>query len=258
MEIVKNQKRLASVALSKPNMAIDNIFRYISNIEWLMTATSNVLSNQGASTAGIDGITKKEYQAIEEAKRLRMELKEGSYKPAEVRRVYIPKSNGKLRPLGIPNIRDRVVQESVRMALEPIMESKFLDCSTGFRPGRRTMDAIHLYTLMGSNRVKMWWIVEGDIKGCFDNIPHKKLMGVVKQHVICKKTLLLIDKMLSAGIDDNGKRSYPNCGVPQGGVCSPLLANIYLHELDKYWHDNYGKLTESQKTKRRKDGLGNV
>ena len=258
MQIAKNQKQLAVRVHSQPNRAIDNVFRYISHPEWLSVAADGVLSNSGANSPGIDGMTGKEFKVVEEVKLLSAQLKDGTYKPQPVRRTTLPKANGKMRPLGIPTIRDRVVQESLRMALEPIMEGKFLNCSTGFRPSRRAMDAIHLYTYSASNRVKMFWVVEGEIQGCFDNIPHRKLMGVLKQHVACKKTLSLVWKMLKVGVENEGVIEYRNSGVLQAGICSPLFTNIYLHELDGYWWEKYGKLTEGQKSYRRTKGLGNV
>ncbi len=255
MLIIENQKRLAKKVLEQPNRPLDNLYRYVSDPFWLATAVDSVKSNAGSKTAGVDGVNAKQIENIYAyAKELSEDLKNRSYTPSPVRRVYIPKSNGKLRPLGIPTIRDRVVQESLRMVLEPIMESKFLDCSTGFRPSRRTMDAIHLTSLYAN----MWWVVEGDIKACFDEIPHKKLMGVLKQHIKCRKSLRLIEAFLKAGIIENGKVSKLNRGVPQGGIVSPLLANIYLHEMDMHWWNKYGSLTAGQKSYRRTKGMGNV
>ena len=259
MLIIENQERLAKIALEQPNKRLERLFRYVSDPFWLYTAATAVVGHSGATTAGVDGVTKDTIGNLHNvAKQLSSELKAGTYQPQAVKRVYVPKANGQLRPLGIPTLRDRVVQETLRMTLEPITESHFLDCSTGFRPQRRTMDAIHLATFYMSNRVKMWWIVRGDIKGCFDHIPHDKLIGVIRQYTTCKKTVSLIRAFLKAGLCENGKISTPNCGIAQGGILSGLLVNIYLHEMDKQWWQKYGSLTAGEKNYRRVKGLGNV
>lgn len=239
----------------------NDLFNLVADPFWLWVATYGILGNDGANTPGVDGIVADDIEGnvLQFAESLAAELKAGTYKPSPVRRVYIPKANGSLRPLGIPTMRDRVVQEALRMVLEPIFESYFLNCSTGFRPSRRTMDAIHLVRQFTQRNIKMWWVVEGDIKGCFDNIPHRQLMGVLGQYINDRKVLNLIQSFLGAGIVvGKGKVARPNRGVPQGGVISPLLANIYLHEMDKAWWQRYGSLTELQKTHRRRQGLGNV
>lgn len=239
----------------------DDLFGIMTNPFWLWVATCGILQNDGAKTPGVDGTTAEDIRGREAgfARELAEELKAGRYNPSPVRRVYIPKANGSLRPLGIPTMKDRAVQEAIRMVLEPILESYFLNCSTGFRPSRRTMDAIHLITCFASNTAKMWWVVEGDIKGCFDNIPHKNLLGVLRQYVCDKRLLDTIRVILGAGIvTEEGKVARPNRGVPQGGVVSPLLTNAYLHELDKHWWRKYGHLSETEKAKRRRQGLGNV
>lgn len=260
MIIEKMQTSLAEKAKRSPEHRFEDLYGLISDEIWLTAALDKVLHNKGANTPGVDGMTKSDIQMHQGllVSSLVKELKEHTYEPQPVRRVLIPKANGKMRPLGIPTLRDRVVQEAVRMVLEPIMESHFLDCSTGFRPNRRAMDAIHLATYYTSNKVKMWWMIEGDIEGCFDNIPHKRLLGVLRQYLKDAELLKLIQSYLAAGYVSGGKLSTPNKGVPQGGIVSPLLANIYLHEMDKYWHEHYGSLTERAKTKRRAAGLGNV
>lgn len=260
MLIANVQESLARKARYQPNTRFDDLFNIVAHPHVLWVAAAAILQNDGANTAGVDGLTGADFEKHldEHTLRLSAELAAGSYQPSPVKRVYITKANGKLRPLGIPTIRDRVVQEAVRMVLEPIFESHFLNCSTGFRPGRRTMDAAHLITRFSNNQIKMWWVVEGDIKGCFDTIPQRKLLGVLRQYIQDKQLLALLQQMLGAGIVEKGKVSRPNTGVPQGGVVSPLLANIYLHELDKVWWERYGDLDQNQKTRRRAAGLGNV
>src|SRR5262249_16186230 len=154
------------------------LYGLVRDVYWLRTSLEAILSNDGAKTPGVDGMTK-EYLEGERSRallveRIARELREGYYRPSPVRRIYIPKANGKLRPLGIPTIADRMVQECLRMVLEPIYESHFMPCSYGFRPGRSTMDAIkRLDSLVNQNH--FYWVVEGDIEGCFDTIPHKRL-----------------------------------------------------------------------------------
>lgn len=148
--------------------------------EWISKALNLVLSNKGANTAGIDGITKKAF-TTEEAKaqlvsEIRTELQAGKFRPVPVRRVYIPKTNGQSRPLGIATLKDRTVQMLLKMLLEPIWESDFLNCSNGFRPKRRTMDCIARMSSYINKRSKHYWVIEGDIKGAFDNIQHDILL----------------------------------------------------------------------------------
>jgi len=260
MQIAKVQESLARKALYQSNTKFDDLFSLIANPYWLWVATECILQNSGARTPGIDGITKDDIKSDthEYAQALSAELKAGTYKPQAVKRSYISKANGQLRALGIPIMRDRVVQEATRMVLEPILESHFLNCSTGFRPGRRAMDAIHLIEYFANNKIKMWWIVEGEIKACFDSIPHSKLLGVLEQYIQDKKLLRLLASFLGAGLVEKGKVAIPNRGVLQSGIMSTLLVNAYLHEMDKIWWNRYGSLTEGQKTYRRFKGLGNV
>ncbi len=172
-DIIKTQRSLAIKAKHNPTHKFDHLYRLICQEEWIHRALSLVLSNQGAKTAGIDGVTKKMLDAPEAyialIRELQQELREKRFRPAPVRRIYIPKSNGKMRPLGIPTLKDRVVQMLLKMVLEPIWESDFLNCSHGFRPGRRTMDCIATLDSYINNRNKFYWVVEGDIKGAFDH-----------------------------------------------------------------------------------------
>lgn len=182
-DIIKTQRSLAIKAEHNPTHQFDHLFRLICREEWIQAALLAVLSNKGAKTAGVDGVTKKALSSqtaqAEFVEELRAELRLKRYRPMPVRRVYIPKSNGKQRPLGIATLKDRVVQMLLKMVLEPIYESDFLNCSNGFRPQRRTQDCIALLDSYINRRNKYYWIIEGDIKGCFDSIHHQILLNLM-------------------------------------------------------------------------------
>jgi len=186
--------------------------------------------------AGVDGVTMEQFgqRAGEEIGRLAQELRDGNYRPKPVRRHYIPKPGShKKRPLGLPSVRDKVVQEALRSLIEPIFESEFLDGSDGFRPGRSTdMACQQLEAALRSGQV---WVVDADIQGFFDNIDHEKLLDQVNRRVADGKVLGLIRAFLKAGVMEEMKVRYETTGTPQGGVVSPLLANIFLHALDERW-----------------------
>jgi RNA-directed DNA polymerase len=259
MDIGEMQKRLSLKAEQQPDHRFDDLFSLIGREDWLMLAHDHVASNAGSETAGCDGINLRTFDEDLEGnlKGLREALKKGTFRPDPVRRVFIPKSNGKLRPLGIPSIRDRIVQEAVRMALEPIYEADFLQCSYGFRPNRCTMDAIDHARWYMQESMKFFWIIEGDISSYFDAINHRKLMKLLGRRVKDGDFLDLIWSFLRAGVMERQLFKGTNTGTPQGGIVSPLLANVYLHELDKFMK-RYTDLPLREKEKRRKAGLGNT
>ncbi len=260
-DIIKTQRSLAIKAKHNPTHQFDHLYRLICQEEWVHRALALVLSNQGAKTAGIDGVTKKTLDDPENylslIREIQQELREQRFRPVPVRRIYIPKANGKMRPLGIPTLKDRVVQMLLKMVLEPIWESDFLNCSNGFRPGRKTMDCIAALDSYINNRNKFYWVVEGDIKGAFDNVQHGILLECLAERIVDRRLLKLIARFLKAGLMENGLFQHSDLGVPQGGICSPLLANIYLHRLDRYWRQKYGNLSRKEKEKRRKTHQGN-
>ena len=207
----------------------------------LLEAWKRVKANKGAS--GIDEISigQIEQQGIEKfLGEIETELRDGKYHPKAVRRTYIPKGDKEKRPLGIPTVRDRVVQMATKIVIEPVFEADFLDCSYGFRPKRSAKEALERVRKDLNN--KGWWVVEADIKGYFDNIDHEKLMLMVKQRISDRKILKLINQWLKAGVMEGGVKTESEIGSPQGGVISPLLANIFLHYLDVKWDKHYKHL----------------
>ena len=221
-----------------------SLYGLVSHRETLRAAWAQVRANGGA--AGVDGQTIEQIEKEGEdsfIEKLACELQEKTYRTGAVRRVYIEKANGKLRPLGIPNIRDRVVQTAVVLILEPIFEADFLDCSHGFRPGRKAHDA--LGQIREQLRVGRTTVYDADMEGFFDSIPHDKLMACVRMRVVDGSVLRLIEQWLKAAVeerDENGKprRKRNDKGTPQGGVVSPILANIYLHWFDHVFHAKTG------------------
>jgi group II intron reverse transcriptase/maturase len=260
-DIIKTQHSLAIKAKHNPDHQFDHLYRLICREEWIRTAIKAVLSNQGARTAGVDGMTKKtlatETAQAELVREIQAELKSKQFRPMPVRRVYIPKANGKQRPLGIPTLKDRTVQMLLKMVLEPIYESDFLNCSNGFRPQRRTQDCIALLDSYINRRNKYYWVIEGDIKAAFDSIHHQILLKLMAKRIADQRLLKVIERFLKAGIMENCLVKRTDIGTPQGGICSPLLANIYLHQLDIYWWNKYGNLNRKEKERRRLRHQGN-
>jgi RNA-directed DNA polymerase len=220
-----------------------------------------VCSNRGARTAGIDAVTR------EVAERrgmgpfladLRADLKNGTFRALPVRQVGIPKRGGKVRYLGIPTLRDRVAQMALKLVLEPIFEAEFYPSSYGYRPGRRAQDAIaeiHHFTKPSSSYE---WVIEGDIKACFDTVDHQRLITEVGRRIADRKVLRLVAVFLRAGvIDQHGGYAATLTGTPQGGIISPLLANIYLSVLDRHFQHVWEAEMSPQwrRQKRRRNGL---
>jgi len=241
------QSKLATWSKNNPDQRFTRVLRLIVQPLWLETAAQKVLSSKGARTPGIDGETQeqlcKELNTV--LGELRVSLLDGSYCPLPVRRIHIPKANGKLRPLGIPCLRDRIVQRAMVMAMEPIWESDFLHCSFGFRPNRSVHNAIQAVAASlidaGGNppRTKARWVIEGDLSSYFDTVHHKLLIRSVKRRINDRRFINLLWLFLKAGHVDKRIFHVSSEGVPQGGVISPLLSNIVLHEFDLFMARHY-------------------
>ena len=255
------QRKLSQKATEEPEHKFEDLYSLLCNEVWLRVAHHKVNTNQGRETAGIDSESMSNFNGDLEGnlERLREKLKAKTFEPLPVRRVYIPKANGKKRPLGIPGIRDRIVQEALRMILEPIWEADFSIHSYGFRPNRSTYDAMTYIGkhLTGNSGRIYQWVIEGDIASYFDTIPHRRLIKAVKRRVADRDIRDLLWKFLRAGVIYNGKFAETLTGTPQGGIVSPLSANIYLHELDRYMESTYLNLGRYARESRRKQGKAN-
>lgn len=204
------------------------LYRYLLREDIYYAAYQKLYSNKGAVTPGTDEDTASGF-GKEYVQQLIQELKDGTYHPKPVRRIYIPKKNGKQRPLGIPSFRDKLLQEAMRMILEAIYEPVFFDQSHGFRPDRSCHTALEQISV---NFRATKWFIEGDIKGCFDNIDHDVLIHTLEKKIKDSKFINVIRAFLKAGYIEDFRYNTTLSGTPQGGIISPILANIYLHELD--------------------------
>jgi RNA-directed DNA polymerase len=228
------QHALFRAAKRDPGRRFHALFDRICRSDVLQKAWERVRSNDGA--AGIDGVSLAMIEQRGVADFLagvRDEIRSGHYRPQPVRRVWIPKPDGRQRPLGIPTVKDRVVQMATKLVIEPIYEAGFEACSYGFRPKRSATDALEKLRIEGGRG--RYFVVDGDIRSFFDTIDKSVLMDLVGRRICDRRVLKLLRKWLDAGVMEEGNVRHDATGTPQGGVISPLLANIYLHELDREW-----------------------
>jgi RNA-directed DNA polymerase len=258
------QSKLHRWAGEDSSRRFGDLFNLVYDPAFLVHAWERVSSNVGARTPGIDKATVATIEArigVEEfLGQIRDSLKSGGFRPVEVRQVMIPKKSGKLRKLGIPSVADRVVQASLKAVLEPIFEADFQPCSYGFRPNRRAHDAISEIHYYASSIRNYHWVLEADIQSCFDEISHMALMARLRARIKDKRICALVKAFLKSGVmTATGDREETLTGTPQGGILSPLLANIALSALDNYftrqWQQEMG--TGGQRAKRRRSGQGN-
>jgi RNA-directed DNA polymerase len=258
------QAKLHRWAVADPGRRFDDLFNFVYDPATLQVAFARVAGNQGANTPGVDGLTVVD---IEERvgvpgflDNLRTVVKDGSFRPLPVRERKIPKpgGSGKVRKLGIPTIADRVVQAALKLVLEPIFEAGFLPVSYGFRPKRRAHDAIAEIHHFGTRGYR--WVLDADIEACFDSISHTALMDRVRARIKDKRVLALVKAFLKAGVlTELGEHQDTWTGTPQGGILSPLLANIALSVLDEHvmapWQPGGSMSTSGKRGYRRFKGL---
>jgi RNA-directed DNA polymerase len=260
--VLEIQAKLHRWSGNDPHRRFDDLYNLVADPGFLLVAWDRVRNNRGARTAGVDGETARYIEAVRGLEGfladLRDDLKARTFQPLPVRRRAIPKAGGKVRYLGIATVRDRVAQASLKLVLEPIFEADFLPCSYGFRPKRRAHDAVAEVHHFASRSYE--WIVEGDIKACFDEISHSALLDRVRDRVGDKRVLALVKAFLKAGIlTEEGTLTDTDAGTPQGSILSPLLSNVALSVLDDYIAHGPGGPGASpyQRAKRRRHGLPN-
>ena len=253
------QTKLHRWAIDDPDRRFDDLYNLVCDPGFLLVAWDRVRGNKGARTAGVDGQTAYQVEAgygVEVfLEGLRAEVKDRSFRPVPVRERMIPKpGTTKRRRLGIPALRDRVVQGALKLVLEPIFEADFFPCSYGFRPNRRAHDAVAEVRHFASCSYE--WIVEGDIKACFDEISHSALLNRIRVRIGDKRVLALVKAFLKAGIlIEDGTLADTQTGTPQGGILSPVIANVALSVLDE--HFVASRLNHEERAKRRRRGLPN-
>lgn len=238
-------EHIRKLATAEPDKRFGKLDRLVRKMDMLSSAWEHVKANKGSRTPGVDGMTRDAVDA-DVLETLSTQLASGEYAPIPVKRTYIPKKrSGKKRPLGIPSLRDRTVQEAARRVLEAIYEPAFRPASHGFRPNRSTISALR-HTAF-AYKAGASWIIEGDIEKCFDSIPHGVILNLLRKRIKDERFIDLIRRFLQAGVMEGGQRHNTYSGTPQGGIISPILANIVLHEFD-VWMEQQGANQPNQET----------
>ncbi len=265
IRVSEMQAKLHGWAEADPGRRFDDLFNLVHDPATLIVAWSRVAGNTGARSAGVDGLRASDVQdtGVQDfLDDLRESVKAGTFRPLPVRERMIPKpgGDGRMRRLGIPTVADRVVQAALKLVLEPIFEADFVPVSYGFRPRRRAHDAIAEIHHFGTSGYR--WLLDADIEACFDTIDHTALLGRVRSRVKDKRVLALVKAFLKAGLlSELGEQKDTPTGTPQGGILSPLLANIALSVLDEHvhapWRPGGAMSTSMRRQTRRKKGLPN-
>jgi len=251
--VLSIQTKLHQWAIDGPDRRFDDLYNLVCDPAFLVVAWERVKGNRGARTAGVDGVKPRSVIFGVETllPGLRAELKARTFRPLPVRERMIPKANGKFRMLGIATARDRVVQAALKLVIEPILEADFKPCSYGFRPRRRAQDAIAEIHFLCSRSYE--WVLEGDIEACFDRISHSALMDRLRARIGDKRVLVLVKAFLNAGIlSEDGVRRDTITGTPQGGILSPVLANVALSVLDDHFAEAWEAMGNSMARYRRR------
>ena len=244
------QTKLHRWARQDEQQRFGDVFNLLCDPATLLVAWERVKRNRGSKTAGVDGQTRWHVERLGVEKvlgELRQSLRDGSYAPLPVREHEIPKRSGKVRRLGIPALRDRIVQMATTLVLEPIFEAEFAPCSYGFRPNRRAQDAIEQVRFFINPPRSYEWAIEGDVEDCFGSIHHGLLLAELRRRVTDKRVLRLIRQFLGAGIMRHGSLTATPSGTPQGAILSPLLANVALSVLDRRFEDAWNACTPHQR-----------
>jgi len=254
------QRKLHKWAADDQDRRFHDLHNLVCDPGVLMMAWLRVRSNRGSRSAGVDGQTARYVEQVLGVEKfldgLRQELRSGSFRPLPVKERLIPKRGGKFRRLGVPALRDRVVQAALKTVLEPIFEADFKPCSYGFRPGRRAHDAIAEIHMFHTNSYE--WVLEADIEACFDSLSHSATLVRVRRRIQDKRVMTLIKAFLKAGIlTELGGREETLAGTPQGGILSPLIANVALSALDEHfahaWQARMATRPERERIRRRGD-----
>jgi RNA-directed DNA polymerase len=257
--VLAMQTKLHQWAVSDAGRRFDDLYNLVYDPSFLVVAWDRVRSNKGARSAGVDGIAPRSIEpgGGDFLEGIRDDLKARRYAPSRVREKMIPKASGKLRRLGIATAADRVVQAVLKLVLEPVFEADFKPCSYGFRPRRRAQDAIAEIHYLGTPARNYEWVFEADITACFDEISHSALQERMRRRVGDKRILGLVKAFLQAGIlSEDGLDRNTITGTPQGGILSPLMANIALSVLDEHFARKWEALgPDWQRAKRRKAGV---